>query len=1072
MSRLAPLQEAMLFHSWRSPQSGFEIQQLVGDLHEALSPDDFRQAWQRLMGGHEVLRTRFVLQNGWRAELLEGDLPLPWMEEDWSGRSNAEQEQACSAFLRNDRLRGFDLGGELLWRVTFFHLGPATFRFVWTFHHALLDGRSLPPLLGELFGHTDAFARGVSLDVPTVRPYSDHLQWLAQLDLKPAEIFWRNCLRGFTRPTPLMFETRSDLGDESARGEKETRLSESVTRRLQDIASTNGLTLNTMVQGAWALLCSRATGEEEVLFGATRACRRSGLSDAPSMIGMFINTLPLRVRVDRHRQWLPWLQQLRSQWNELRPYEHTPLIKIRSWSDLPADGAFLESIVVFENITLEDQMRAEGKAWRSRRFQLIEQPGTPLLLAAYGGEQLVLKVLFDRHRIADAMAEQILCCLQMLLTAVAFNPQQRLEELPLLSRTGQQELTVAWNTPRLQFPPQACLHELFAAQAERTPHAVAICCPAGDLTYRELSVRAERIAQILRQRRVGPETRVGVFLERSADLIAGMLGVLKAGGAYVPMDETWPAERLSFLLKDCQAAVVLTQTKLKGLVSAGPAEVICVDQLDTIEPPHDFAPAVPSAVTPDNLAYVIYTSGSTGQPKGVMVTHHNVVRLFQATQPWFQFSSEDVWTLFHSPAFDFSTWEIWGALLHGGKLIVVPHWVTRSPEDFWRLLAREKVTVLNQTPSAFRQLMVFQQAGHPGGSGRLPCRWIIFGGEALDLASLQPWFDRNGDECPQLVNMYGITETTVHVTYRPLRKQDLNRGSVIGVPIPDLELYVLDDRGDPVPVGIPGEIYVGGAGVARGYLDRPELTSTRFVPSPFSPDPGARLYRTGDRARLLPGRDIEYLGRIDQQLKVRGFRIEPGEIEAVLQQHPAVRQAVVMAREIHAGDHRLVAYLVLECPAPSLEEIRSLLKSRLPDYMVPAALVVLDRLPLTSNGKIDRGALPSPGVEALAKAPVFAAPNSGLERTIAHIWQELLGVETVGVHDHFFEMGGHSLLLVQLHARLQTALQRPVPITDLFRCPTIRALSQRLNAEPSPTRPAAQLEQRLRRVEALQDSMT
>jgi acyl-coenzyme A synthetase/AMP-(fatty) acid ligase/acyl carrier protein len=408
---------------------------------------------------------------------------------------------------------------------------------------------------------------------------------------------------------------------------------------------------------------------------------------------------------------------------------------------------------------------------------------------------------------------------------------------------------------------------------------------------------------------------------------------------------------------------------------------------------------------------------------------------------------------------------MWGALLHGGKLVVVPYSVSRAPEHFYELLAREGVTVLNQTPSAFRQLIQAEEklASAPP---PLALRWIIFGGEALDVQSLKPWFDRHGDQRPRLVNMYGITETTVHVTYRPLTKADLGCGSVIGTSIPDLELYILDERRQPVPLGVAGEIYVGGAGLARGYLHRPELTAERFVPHPFSSDSGARLYKTGDRARFLPDRDIEYLGRTDDQVKIRGFRIEPGEVESLLGQHPGVREAAVTVREDKPGDKRLVAYVVTQPPGPAPVELRRYLQDRVPDYMVPSAVVVLDKFPLTSNGKIDRRSLPVP--EQPQTANEFVVPRTQLERTVAGMWQELLGVKKVGLHDNFFEMGGHSLLLVQLHYRLQAALSREVPITTLFQYPTVSALTKHLS--DSPVRPSRPARQHFRRRRELQDA--
>jgi amino acid adenylation domain-containing protein len=480
---------------------------------------------------------------------------------------------------------------------------------------------------------------------------------------------------------------------------------------------------------------------------------------------------------------------------------------------------------------------------------------------------------------------------------------------------------------------------------------------------------------------------------------------------------------------------------------AGSAEVICLDSAAAaVEQQSSQNPA--RAGDPGNVAYVIYTSGSTGRPKGVQVTHANVLRLFAATADRFRFDARDVWTLFHSYAFDFSVWEIWGALLHGGRLVVVPYLVSRAPQAFVELLRRERVTVLNQTPSAFRQLIQADAAGHDG--ERLGLRLVIFGGEALELESLEPWFARHGDAAPQLVNMYGITETTVHTTCRPLTRADAaaGRGSLIGSPLPDLRLYLLDGQLRPVPVGVPGEIFVGGAGLARGYLNRPDLTAQRFVPSPHGTTPGARLYRSGDLGRYLADGDIQYLGRADQQVKIRGFRVEPGEIEAALAGQAGVREALVLAREDEPGEKRLVAYLVTGPESePDVGQLHARLKQSLPDYMLPSAFVLLDALPLTAHGKVDRRALPAP-TAARPTTTAYVPARTPAEEEMARLWAEVLGVERVGVYDSFFELGGHSLLALRLLAEVERKFGVALPLSTIFRAENVATLSRDLTPRP------------------------
>ena len=554
------------------------------------------------------------------------------------------------------------------------------------------------------------------------------------------------------------------------------------------------------------------------------------------------------------------------------------------------------------------------------------------------------------------------------------------------------------------FPRGSSIHALFEAQAGRSPGSVALACGPETLTFEQLNQRANQLAHLLRSKGVGPESLVGICLDRSFNMVVAILATLKSGAAYVPIESFYPAQRISYILDDAGISTLLTERHLIDSLPTSDCNVICLDSdAETIITQSSDDPT--SEVISDSAAYVIYTSGSTGRPKGVVVTHANVVRLLEMTRHWFNFNSDDVWTLFHSYAFDFSVWELWGALLFGGRLVIVPYWVSRSPDAFYELLVKEGVTVLNQTPSAFRQLVAAERYCADGRELRL--RLVIFGGEALKVQSLGEWFSRH-PQSPQLVNMYGITETTVHVTYRPISISDVTGGcgSVIGEPIPDLQIHILDQHLKPVPVGIAGEIYVAGAGLGRGYLNRPGLTADRFIPNPFSREAGGRLYRTGDLARSLSNGDIEYLGRIDQQVKIRGHRIELGEVEAVLGTHPGVKDVVVLDHEDDSDEKQLLAYVVMDPERScSADELRSFMKEKVPEYMVPSLFMTLDALPLTPNGKLDRKALlelgrisPGPDVE-------YVAPRTALEGALAEIWAEVLGVERVGIDDNFFARG-------------------------------------------------------------------
>jgi amino acid adenylation domain-containing protein len=589
------------------------------------------------------------------------------------------------------------------------------------------------------------------------------------------------------------------------------------------------------------------------------------------------------------------------------------------------------------------------------------------------------------------------------------------------------------------------IHEWFYVQAMQTPDRIALVCDGSVITYRELDIRSNRLAHYLIRLGVGPEVLVGICMERSPDIIIAILGILKAGGGYVPIDPTNPEERVAFILEDGGIKVLITSQPILSQFNNATTHLENTVLLDKIECDLQNENSEPPAIKiePENVAYVIYTSGSTGMPKGVVVTHNNVTRLMAATEEWYNFSETDIWTYFHSTAFDFSVWEMWGALLYGGKLVIVSYTVSRSPRDFYRLLVEEQVTVLNQTPSAFGQLLPIDSELR----GKLNLRYVILGGEALELSMLEDWFENHGDTQPRLINMYGITETTVHVTYRPLRKEDsMNKsGSIIGKPIRDLSLYLLDEQMEPVPTGVTGELYVGGAGLARCYLNRDELTKERFISNPFG---SGRLYKTGDLARRLPDSDLEFIGRVDRQEKIRGFRIELGEIESVLLKSLGVQSAAVIVREDKPGDKRLTAYIVRKenNETATVESLHTSCQDRLPDYMVPGSLIFLPSLPLTSNGKLDYKALPEPNALADADDDCIL-PSTDLEKTLCSMWSEVLDVDPIGINQNFFELGGHSLVATQLISRIRVKFSIELSITSLFDEPTVEGLAKIITEE-------------------------
>lgn len=1035
---LTPLQQGMLFHWLSDRHSGIDIEQLVIESPEELDAAQLEAAWRQVTLRHPVLRTRFSWEGGLE-QVIEAQASPKFAVLDHRALDEAAESRAFETWLHADRMSGFCLETAPPQRVALFRLAAGRCRIVWTFHHILLDGRSFPLLLDEVFAQCE----GRAPESPAEAGFFDHVAALQRIDFHASEAWWKEQLRGFSAPTPLPVVRVGECEDAPRQADREIFLPSSLAEGLRSLAGRCRVTLNTLFQAAWALVLSRCTGETDVVFGAVRACRKSTVPGLDDAAGLFINTLPVRAMVDPDKPLQAFLEDLRASWVAMRPHEHTPLPQIHAWSSVDGDKPLLQTAVNFDGFDLGEALALQHPAWQRRRIRLYEKPGFPLVLAVHGGQRISLRLEYDNRQFAADAMERMLGHLEMLCASMVSRPEARLRDLEMLTDAERHQLVREWNPPAAGPPTEGTLPELFARQVLRTPHAVALAGEGVSLTYAELDRRSDAVAVHLRQHGVKRETVVGLCLERRPELVIALLGILKAGGAYLPIDLAYPQDRLAFMMEDAGAPVFLTERNLAGRLPASTAAIICMEDIPALAEGVALE-AVPQ--TPDQLCYVLYTSGSTGKPKGCCITHHNVARLFSATDPWFRFDGSDVWTLFHSTAFDFSVWEIWGALLYGGRLVVVPYHASRSPEEFLHLLAAEKVTVLNQTPSAFRQLMAAEEA-LPEQSG-LALRLVIFGGEALEMQSLQPWFQRHGDQHPQLVNMYGITETTVHVTWRPLSSRDLRGGSVIGIPIPDLQVYILDAALRPVPMGVPGELFVGGAGLARGYWQRPELTAGRFIPDHLSGNPSGRLYRTGDLARFLPGRDIEYLGRIDQQVKIRGFRIELGEIESVLCSHPLVREAAVIPREDTPGEKRLCAYVVSAQSVPPTEALRSHLREKLPDYMVPAAFVFLDRFPITNNGKLDRAALPAPQMERESLGNAYLAPGNAIEEALAAVWAAVLKVNRVGVNDNFFELGGDSILSIHLIAQARKAGLQVTP-RQLFENPTVAALAAVAGAQAS-----------------------
>jgi len=1399
--RLSPIQAGMLFHSIQDPHSGVDIEQLVCSLDEAVDAGQLRRACEQLVARHGVLRTSFHWEDREQAgQTVSERVDVPFQLQDLSSLPAEAQNDFLERELEADRVAGFDMDQAPLCRFSLFRLAPEKYTLVWTFHHAVMDGRSFPIVLSELFDLYDAFRARVPLALLQRPSYRIYLDWLDTQDPSASEPFWREYLRGFFLATQIPALDGISAGD-SGYGAQEVCLPADTTAVLREFAAAHGVTLNTLVQGAWALLLSRYTGSNDVVFGATRACR-SFCPDAAEMVGAFINTLPLRVRVDSSARLPDWLKEIRASQVALRPHEHTPLASVQAWSDVPRGASLFESILVFDNYDLTTKMQSQGGNWARRAVHLRERTSYPLTLYGYADQNLTLRLAYDRRRFNDASIRRTLGHLKKVLEAMPAG-DGALSSLPLLTAEEQRQLD-RWNDTRTAYPHNQCIHDQIAQQAARSPESIALVFRDRTLTYQELERQSTLLAQRLCALGVRAGDRVAVSMERCPELIVALLAVLKAGAAYVPIDPLYPQERKKFVLADAHASVVITRQKYQEQVSAFAGTILALDAEQPATGTASAAP-LPLDLPGDSLAYVIYTSGSTGKPKGVMVSHRNVLNFFagmdqhlggDAPRVWlavtsisfdisvlemfwtlargfrvvlqeedvdlpatalipakrrtldfslFYFASEDtaaagayrllleaakfadqndftaIWTperhfhafggLFPNPSITSAALamitrnlqiragsvvlplhdpirvaEEWAAVdqLSNGRvgISVASGWHDRdfvfAPANYagrkqimqdqlatvralWRGESVQRLNGSGQEvsvsifprpvqpelpvwitsggdPQTFRlagelganllthllgqsidglatkiQLYrdAYRQAGHPGeghvtlmlhtfvGSSdaqveqavRTPlCNYLKssvdlmkqvvkglgeeFASSALspeDLASLidhafHRYYASSGlfgtpESCLEIVrklqrigvdeaaclvdfgiapetvlanlphlrellelarrpaglgysipeqilqhrvthmqctpslarmlqsnpagreglaqlhtllvggealppslatelqettsatifNMYGPTETTVWSTIHKLEPgaDDVS----IGRPIANTSIHVLNADRRPVPVGVPGELYIGGDGVVPGYLGRAELTAERFVHLPFN---NQRAYRTGDLVKYLPDGRLQFLGRADHQVKIRGHRVELGEIEAALCRHQTVQEAVAAAFQ-NAEGSALAAYIVKRSGTePQPADLRRFLAAQLPSYMVPGPFVILDALPRTPNGKIDRARLPHPTL-ALEHREV-ASPRTRLEETLAAIWRDALHVPEVGIHDNFFDLGGHSLTAVVVTGKIRRTLAPAFPLSLILNSPTIAQLSveieKLLAADSLPQTPA------------------
>jgi amino acid adenylation domain-containing protein len=1058
MYELSPTQEGMLVNSLIAPESGSYIQQQILAVKGRVDLPAFEQAWQAVVERHPAFRTAFH----WKGlpkpiQVVSSKVRIALQELDWAGIPAADQKDRLEGYLQNDMACGFDLSQAPLMRLTMIRTGHDEYQFVWSSHHILLDAWSSSLVLAELMILYQAARDGRTVALAQPRPYREYIAWLRRQDLKAAETYWRAALAGFR--TPVLPGAReaspSNPGRADGIGAEDALLSEALTHRLQHFARQQRLTVSTLVHAAWAILASRYSREDDVVLGITLSGRPTELAGVEKMVGLFINTLPLRAQIIPEAALEPWLLQVQARQAELHQYGFTPLVRVQAWSELPRGQRLFDSIVVFENIPVNRNLSAGNNGNDVESLTVhsglyINWTEYPLALSVNLGANLSLSLNYDRGQFKSATVRRLLAQMELLLEGMLSGDGVRVRDLPCLTVEERDQVLAGWNATAASYPAGLCLDDLVARRASEHPEAVAVIGEQERLAYIELESRANRLGNYLCGRGMATGDLIGICLERSVSMVVAMLAILKAGGAYLPLDPSYPPARLEQILSDAKPAFILTEDKFVSLLNEAWQPKCCLVDRESTDILQGSPGAPPGWRNESQAAYVIYTSGSTGRPKGVVNVHAGVVNRLLWMQQEYDVGAGDV-ILQKTPfGFDVSVWEIFLPLISGARLVLARPGGQRDPQYLAGLIAREKITMIHFVPSMLRPFL--ESRGLAEKCGSLRC--VICSGEELSPVERNRFFQVLPES--ELHNLYGPTEAAIDVTQYKCELEDLATSRVpIGRPIANTEIYVLDREMQPVPIGAIGELYLAGVQLARGYLNRPDLTSETFVPHCHGTRPGERLYRTGDLGRFRDDGNIEFLGRIDGQVKIRGHRIELGEIEAVLRRHPEVQQAAVVARERN-GDKQLVAYVVLrEKGSAEAAVLQSHLRENLPGYMTPGTIVRVRELPLNSNGKLDRDRLPE--AEEERAGAEYEAPRNELEKAVAGIWAEILGLEQVGIRENFFDLGGHSLLLLRVHGRLQEVLQREIPLLVLFQYPMIDSLVRHIGGEQADVQPTTRI---------------
>lgn len=1053
---LIPMQEGMVFNSLYNKNSNAYFQQFSFEIIGQFDVSIYKEAFNSLVKRHEILRTVFVYEKVKRnAQVVLKQLIIDINYMDITSYEENNKITFINEYKSNDKSKGFDLSVGPLIRMAIIKVSTDSYKVILSYHHIIMDGWSMAIFFEELFENYSLLKNGSNVQLKSAGRFEDYVRWLQIQDTQAAKNYWEEYLLEYDQKADYPRFNAGFNNKEYKPCEYKFSIDRERTEKLKDLAKECKISFSTLFQTIWGIVLQKYNNTNDVVFGSVVSGRHADLAGIENMVGLFINTIPVRVRCNEEESFSNTALNLQNQNIKSEQYSFLPLNEIQSCCEPKQE--LVSQIIAFENYPIEEKVisLSGGKAGELslENIEISEQTSYDLNVQIIPGEEILIKIIYNGFVYEQVTIIEIEGRIKKLISIVLEDNNISVGDIDISLNDEIEKLLFKFNDTKADYPQKKTIHGIFEEQVQRFPGNIAVTCEEVSLTYHELNYMSNQLAGKLRGMGIGPDSIVAMVLERSIDMIIAILGILKSGGTYLPIDPGYPADRVRYMLDDSKASVLLTKKSKKNDITFS-GSIIYLDDKNIYSGEGSNLKHVNK---PEDMAYIIYTSGTTGNPKGVIIEHRNVVRLMFNSRMQFDFTENDVWTMFHSYCFDFSVWEMYGALLYGGKLIIVPGIIAKDSVEYLKLLRKEGVTVLNQTPTAFYSLSNEEENLE---ENNLKIRYVIFGGEALKPSMLKFWHKKYPGT--KLVNMYGITETTVHVTYKEITLKEIDENiSNIGKPIPTLTAYILDKKMKLLPIGATGELCVGGDGLGRGYLNRTELTSEKFVINPYT---GERIYRSGDLARFLPNGEMEYLGRLDHQVKIRGHRIELGEIERQLLKIESVMETVVITREDKNRIFYLCAYYISSSEL-TVTEIRKTLKEVLPEYMIPAYFIRLDSIPMTSNGKVNRKVLPEPA-GSINTGEEYIAPRNRVEQMLAEVWSEVLGIALPGVSDIFFNLGGDSIKAISLINRINKVIGCDLKIRDLYQNQAIEQLAAVVQQEYKP-KTETELESGLKIIESI-----